>query len=155
VISEDTANRFRSRLWTGRVVGAFVTLAFLGSAASKLAHLATVVGGLTRAGIPEGAIVPIALLELSCLALYLFRKTSVLGTFLLTGYIGGAIVTHIIGRQSLLPPLIVGLLMFTSAYLRHRELWDLVPFQRSVRNTAKVPRRLIQSRSNPAEARSE
>jgi hypothetical protein len=141
--SADDANRFRTRLWTGRVVGAFVTLAFLGSAVSKLAHVPKVVEGLTRAGIPERAIVPIALLELSCLALYLFRKTAVLGTFLLTGYIGGAIVTHIIGRQNLLPPLIVGLLMFTSAYLRHRDLWDLVPFQRSVRSSAKVPRRVM------------
>lgn len=154
MISVDEAQRSRTRLWIGRVMGALVTLAFLGSAASKLAHVPTVVGGLTRAGIPERAIVPIALLELSCLALYLFQKTAVLGTFLLTGYIGGAIVTHIIGRQTLLPPLIVGLLMFTSAYLRHRELWDLVPFLRSVRGSDRLPRRVIQSQA-AAHARSE
>ena len=64
MISEDEANRFRTRLWTGRVVGAFVTLAFLASAVSKLAHAPTVVEGLTRAGMPERAIIPISLLEL-------------------------------------------------------------------------------------------
>ena len=71
----------------------FVSVAFLGSAISKLAHVPKVVEELTHAGIPEGAIVPIAMLELFCLALYVFPRTWVLGTFLLTAYMGGAVVT--------------------------------------------------------------
>lgn len=122
------ARHFRAHVWTGRGIGALVTLALLGSAVSKLAHIPKVVEELTRAGIPESAIVPIAILELSCLALYLFPRTSILGTFLLTGYMGGAIVTHIIGRQSFLGPLVVGLSMFASAYLRRPELRGLIPF---------------------------
>ena len=128
----DEANRFKPRLVAGRVLSVLVTLAFIGSAVSKLAYVPKVVEGLTRAGIPAGAIVPIGILELSCLALYLFPRTSIFGTFLLTGYMGGAVVTHIIGRQNFLPPLIVGILMFASAYLRHAELRNLVPFQNSL-----------------------
>ena len=131
--SMDQANRFKAQLWAGRVLSVLVTAAFLGSALSKLAHVAKVVEELTRAGIPEMAIVPIGILELSCLTLYLFPRTSILGTFLLTGYMGGAIVTHIIGRQSFLPPLIVGTLMFASAYLRHPELRDFVPYWKLAR----------------------
>ncbi|MBV9180127.1 MAG: DoxX family protein [Acidobacteria bacterium] len=119
---------FRAQIWVGRSIAALVSLAFLGSAVSKLAHIPKVVEELTHAGIPEGVILPIAILELSCLALYLLPRTSILGTFLLTGYMGGAIVTHIIGRQSFLAPLVVGLLMFASAYLRRPELRALIPF---------------------------
>src|SRR5713226_2271354 len=125
------------RHWAGRILGTLVTLAFLGSAISKFAHVPKVIGELTHAGLPEGAILPIGILELLCLALYLLPRTSILGTFLLTGYIGGAIVTHMIGRENFAPPLLVGIWMFASAYLRHAELQRLVPFRNidGTRNT--------------------
>lgn len=131
MISSDHGQHFNFGLWTGRILGVLVTIAFIGSSLSKLAHVPKVVEGLTQSGIPAGAVVPIGILELCCLTLYLFPKTSILGTFLLTGYMGGAIVTHIIGRQNLLPPLIVGILMFASAYLRHSDLRNLMPFRSS------------------------
>jgi hypothetical protein len=133
--SSNTQTLSKARLWAGRILGTFVTLGFLGSAISKLAHVPKAIEGLVHAGLPEAAILPIGILELTCLALYLFPRTSILGTFLLTGYIGGAIVTHIIGGQSIAPPLIVGIWMFASAYLRHPELRRLVPF----RNTGGAP----------------
>jgi hypothetical protein len=118
--------------WPGRfgtALGVLVTLAFLFSAITKLAHVSKMVDELTHAGIPEGAIVPIGILELTCLTLYWLPRTSILGTVLLTGYMGGAIVTHIIGRESFVPPLIVGIWMFMSAYLRHAELRKLIPLR--------------------------
>ena len=141
--SGNEATRFNARVWVGRALGALVILAFLGSAVSKLAHVPKVVEGLTRAGIPERAIVPIAILELSCLALYVFPRTSVLGTFLLTGYIGGAIVTHMVGRQNLAPPLILGILMFAGAYIRQSELRELVPFRNSLHISGKASHRAM------------
>ena len=125
----NTPTLSRAQLWTGRILGTLITLAFLGSGISKLAHVHRVVGQLTHDGLPEAAILPLGILELTCLALYLFPRTSILGTFLLTGYIGGAIVTHIIGRGSFVPPLVVGTCMFASAYLRYAELRRLVPFR--------------------------
>jgi hypothetical protein len=138
----NEANVSKARPWAGRVLGFLVTLVFIASAMLKLARVPKVIEELTRAGIPEGAIVPIAILELSCLALYLFPRTSLLGTFLLTGYIGGAIVTHIIGRQSFAPPLMVGLLMFLSAYLRHPELREWVPSRSSLHIDGKLRREI-------------
>lgn len=125
----NTSTVSKAQLWAGRILGTFVTLAFLGSSVSKLVHVHRVVSQLTHDGLPEAAILPLGILELTCLALYLFPRTSILGTFLLTGYIGGAIVTHIIGRGSFVPPLLVGTCMFASAYLRHAELRRLVPFR--------------------------
>ena len=121
-------SRFRAR--AGSISAALVALAFLGSAATKLAHEPRVVAQLTHAGLPEGAILPLGILELACLALYLYPRTSILGTFLLTGFMGGAIVVHIIGRDSTAPPLMVGMLMFASSYLRNGELSMLVPLRK-------------------------
>ena len=126
----DAHTTSQARRWAGRILGTLVTLAFVGSGISKLAHVPQVVDQLTHAGLPEGAVLPIGILELTCLALYLFARTSILGTFLLTGYIGDAIVTHIIGRESFAPPLVVGVWMFANAYLRHAELRQLVPFRK-------------------------
>ena len=116
-------------LWTARVLIFLVSLAFTGSALTKLFHVPKVIEGLTSAGIPDAAVVPIGVLELSLLILYLYKRTSVLGTFLLTGYIGGAIVTHIVGKQNIAPPLVVGVLMFAGSYLRHSRLRELVPLR--------------------------
>ena len=52
-----------------------------------------------------------------------------LGTFLLSGYIGGAVLTHIVGNEAIAPPLIIGVLMFAGSYLRHGTLRKLVPLQ--------------------------
>lgn len=120
--------RFRSV--AGSISVALVALAFLGSAATKLAHVPHAVAQLTHAGLPEGAILPLGILELACLALYLYPRTSILGTFLLTGFMGGAIVVHLIGRDSAAPPLMVGMLMFASSYLRNGELSMLVPLRK-------------------------
>jgi hypothetical protein len=118
-----------TRVWTARVLTTLVAVAFVGSAITKLAHLPQIIEQLTHAGIPEIAIVPIGVLELCLAVLYLLPRTSVLGTFLLSGFVGGAIVTHIIGRESFAPPLIIGLLMFAGAYFRHEKLREIVPLQ--------------------------
>lgn len=119
----------RARLLAARVLTGVVAFAFIGSAMTKLAHVPKVVGGLVHDGIPEAALVPIAILEISLAVLYLLPRTSLLGTVLLTGYLGGATVTHIIGREPFAPPVVIGALLFTSAYLRYPELRSrLFPF---------------------------
>jgi hypothetical protein len=122
-------NGSRTSVWAARVLSALVAVAFLGSGIAKLAHVPKVIEQLTHAGIPDAAIVPIGILEICLVVLYLFPRTSVLGSFLLTGFVGGAIVTHIIARESFAPPLVLGFLMFAGAYLRHPDLRKLVPFR--------------------------
>lgn len=49
------------------------------------------------------------MLELSCVLLYAIPRTAVLGAVLITGYLGGAIATHVrIGDPSSLGALAVG-----------------------------------------------
>ena len=97
-------------VWASDVFTGIVTLALVATAAMKISHMPKeMVDGIIRAGIPESAVVPIALVELSCLALYLIPRTRVLGAVLLTGYFGGAIVVHIIGKESVFPLILLGL----------------------------------------------
>jgi hypothetical protein len=116
--------------WLVRIVTALVILAFVPSAILKLIHHPTAVEGFARMSIPAGAFVPIAILELVCLAVYLVPRTVVLGTLLLTGYLGGATVANIIGRSDFVHALVVGLLVWAGAWLRVPELRTLIPVRK-------------------------
>ena len=120
-------NASTAKLWLARILTGVVTVALVGSATAKIAGATIVVEGLTRAGIPRGAIVPIAALELLCLAIYLMPRTKMLGMLLLTGYLGGAVVTHIIGHENIVPPLMIGFWAWAGAYLQTPALRRLLP----------------------------
>jgi hypothetical protein len=118
--------------WAVRILTALIILAFVPSAALKLIHHPTAVEGFTRMGIPPGAIVPIAIVELSCLALYFIPRTAVLGMLLLTGYLGGATLANIIAGTDFIHALVVGLFVWTAAWLRVPELQRLIPLRKSL-----------------------
>jgi hypothetical protein len=100
----------------------------VGSAAAKLAGARTVVDGLVHAGFPRTAVIPIAILELTCTALFLIPRTAGLGVLLLTGFFGGAIVTHIVGHENFAAPVIAGLIVWAAACFRVPEFLRLLPF---------------------------
>ena len=81
-------------VWVGRVISAVASLLFLMSAFLKLRGGPELAKGIAHLGIPEAMIVPLSILEISCVVIYLIPATAVLGAILLTGYIGGAICTH-------------------------------------------------------------
>ena len=82
-------------VWVGRVISALVSFLFAMSAVMKLRGGPEVVEGMAHLGLPESLIMPLAILEISCVAIYAIPVTAVLGAILLTGYIGGAILTHL------------------------------------------------------------
>ena len=73
----------------------------------------------------------IGIIELVCVALYVVPRTSILGGLLLTGYLGGAIATHVRISSPLLThtlfPVYVALLLWAGLYQRETRLRDLVP----------------------------
>lgn len=99
------------------LAGAFLTFDTVG----KLLKLAPVIEGTTQLGYPASAILPLGLLQLFCLALFLLPRTSVIGAVLLTGYLGGAVATHVrIGNPLLthvLFPTYVGALVWGGLFL--------------------------------------
>jgi DoxX-like family len=120
---------------SGWILSGLVTLALAGSAMAKIGHSPKVFHGLIHAGFPAETVLPIALLELSCLILFLIPRTTVLGAFLLTGFFGGATVTHIVGGENILVPLAAGLVIWISAWLRVPELDSVFPLKRPPENT--------------------
>lgn len=121
----------KTEKWAAWILSALVILAFVPSAAMKLINHPTAVEGFSKMGIPVGAIVPIGLVELLCLCLFLIPRTAVLGTLLLTGYLGGAVLANIIGHTDFIHALVVGLLVWTGAWLRVPEFRTLLPLRRS------------------------
>lgn len=116
--------------WAARILTGLVILAFLPSAIMKIIHTAPAVEGFNRAAIPQGYMLPLGILELSCLALYLIPRTTVLGTLLLTGYLGGATLANIIGRTDFIHAFVVGWFVWAGAWCRVTELRTLIPIRK-------------------------
>jgi hypothetical protein len=101
----------------------------------KLLQLAPAVEGTTALGYPAGTVFLIGSIELVCLLLYLAPRTSVLGAVLMTGYLGGAVATHVrIGSPLLshtLFPIYVAAMLWGGLSLRAPRLRALMPFRRA------------------------
>jgi len=66
--------------WAAWIVTLLVILAFAPSAVMKLMLVPMAVDGFVKMGITHGAIVPLGIVELTCLVIYLIPRTVVLGT---------------------------------------------------------------------------
>ena len=82
------------RAW-GWLLTVLPCLLFGLSAFLKLQGSPEVIKGFTHLGIPASMMMPLAILEITCVVIYLIPPTAVLGAILLTGYIGGAICAGI------------------------------------------------------------
>jgi hypothetical protein len=130
-------NRLKTWLtWTGRVVTIAPVFILLTSARWKLTHSLFYVNEWRRIGYAPDFLNGIGVVQLTCLALYLIPQTAVLGTVLLTGYLGGAIASYVrIGEfYPPLVPLTTCLLAWLGIFLREERLRALLPFRRR-RNT--------------------
>ncbi len=99
------------------------------SAFLKLKGGAELVQGIAHLGLPESMIMPLAILEISCVVIYLIPATSVLGAILLTGYIGGAICTHWRVGDPFFIQIALGILVWLGLYLRENRLKGLIPLR--------------------------
>src|SRR5262249_24661082 len=117
-------------LWAGRIVSAVPALLLVMSGVMKLLKPDSVVEGFTTLGWPERFALGLGILQLTCAALCVIPRTSVMGAILLTGFLGGAIATHVrIGDLSILPQVVLGVLVWLGLYLRVAGLRALVPLR--------------------------
>lgn len=79
----------------GWVMGGLPSAFLLLDAAMKFAKPEPVVKGTMELGYPLSCIVPLGVVLLASTVLYLVPRTAVLGAILLTGYLGGAVATHV------------------------------------------------------------
>jgi hypothetical protein len=86
-------------------------------------------------GYPADRARAIAIAEISCVVLYLIPQTAVLGAILMTGYLGGAVATHVRVHDSFLGPAIFGVVVWLGLYLRDSRIRALLPIRRSMTTT--------------------
>ena len=117
-------------VWIGRVISILVSLTFGMSAFMKLKGGEELSKGMAHLGLPEAMVTPLAILELSCVVIYLIPATSVLGAVLLAGYIGGAICTHWRVGDPFIVQIVLGLFVWLGLYLREPRLKEILPLRR-------------------------
>jgi hypothetical protein len=125
------ADLSRKQLWTGRILSGLAVLFLLFDAVGKLARPAAVIDGTTQLGWPVSVILPLGIIQLVCLIAYLTPRAAILGAILWTGYLGGAVATHVrIGNplfSHILFPTYVAALLWGGLWLRDRRVRALLP----------------------------
>ncbi len=119
----------KKALWAGRVLSTLPVLMLLMSGVMKLMKPTEVVEGFAKLGWPDSLALGLGVVELVCTALYVIPRTSILGAILLTGYLGGAIATHVRIGDPFIGPVIFGIFIWLGLYLRDARLRVLIPLR--------------------------
>ncbi len=122
----------KGALWTGRILSTLPGLLLLFDGVMKIANPAEVVKGTTALGYPENTITPIGIALVISAIIYLIPATNVLGALLLTGYLGGAVASHVRHGDGpeILGPVIVAAVFWSGMLLKDRRLRSILPWRR-------------------------
>lgn len=114
--------------------GLFVVFMLGASVTPKLAGMPVAEDTMHQLGWPAGHVLTIGLIELGCVLLYVFPKTSVLGAVLMMGLLGGAMATQMrVGNPLFshqLFSIYLGLFMWGGLWLRDPALRAVFPWRR-------------------------
>ena len=129
IVSEAISS---TRLWVSRIMSGLPALFLLVDGGMKLFKPPAVVEATVQLGYPESAIVGMGVVLLISTILYLTPRTAILGAILLTGYLGGAVATHV--RVSavvfnIIFPVVFGAMLWGGLWLRDRRLQCLLPLR--------------------------
>ena len=127
---DQTAPTPKAMVWTGRVLSVLPALMLIMSGVMKLMKPKEVVEGFAHLGYPADLALPLGILELACTVIYLIPQTAVLGAILLTGYMGGAIATHVRLGEPFYAQVGIGVVIWLGLYLREARLRAILPLRR-------------------------
>ena len=122
--------------WAGRVLSGIVIVFLLVDGAIKLVPWPIVTETMEKMGYgsSDAMMRGLGVITIICTVLYAVPPTSILGAILLTGYLGGAIASHVRIDSPLfthtLFGLYLGLMLWGGLWLRDRTLRGLIPFRR-------------------------
>jgi len=112
------------------VLSGFLSLFLIVDGLARVAKVDVYVEGLVKAGYPESTGPWIGLVLVACTVVYLVPRTVVLGAILLTGYLGGAVATHVRMEESFVFAFAFGVLIWGALYLRDVDVRALVGVRR-------------------------
>ena len=115
---------------TGRILSGIAVLFLAFDAGMKLVMAPPAVEGTTQLGYPAHVLFGLGLVQIVCLLAYLVPRTAIVGAVLWTGYLGGAIATHVRVESPLLThtlfPIYVAALLWGGLWLRDRRVHALI-----------------------------
>lgn len=124
------ASPSRRVIWTGRVLSGLASAFLLMDGGFKLVMSPEAVASTAELGWPVNVVRGLGVLELVLLVTYLVPRTAALGAVLWTGYLGGAIATHLrVGNplfSHTLFPIYVAVLIWGGLWLRDRRVRALL-----------------------------
>lgn len=124
----ETTTPSKAARITGWVMTILPSLLFAFSGIMKLIRPPGMDENFNHLQIPPDWAAKLGVLELACLVVYLIPRTAVVGAILLTGYLGGAMLTHLrIGEQAV-THVIFGVIIWGGVWLRDPRLRVLMPF---------------------------
>jgi DoxX-like family len=119
--SEASARPSRSVI-AGRVITGLALAFMVMDVTMKLASVKQAVESTVELGFSPDIVLPLGLIQLSCLILYMIPRTAPLGATLLTGYLGGAVAIHVQRGNPVLThmlfPVYIAVLLWGGLHLR-------------------------------------
>ena len=115
----------KSRKWTSYILQGIVVLMFLMGAINNLLQTEQAVAGATTLGYAAENVLPLGIVLLVSTVLFAIPRTSLIGAILLTGWLGGAVASHVIHGDPLfntLFPILFGILIWVSLLLRNNRI---------------------------------
>src|SRR5215471_9920935 len=120
----------KAKLWTGRVITTLTVAFLLFDTMVKVLNLSVAVEGTARLGYPARLVIYLGIVELICLAAYLYPRTAMIGAVLLTAYLGGATAAQVRAEDPwFIFPVVVGILVWVGLCLRDGRLRLLYPLK--------------------------
>ncbi|MCC6537506.1 MAG: DoxX family protein [Bryobacterales bacterium] len=116
-------------LWAGRILSILPVGLLTMSAVMKFVQPAGFADGMAHMGVPMPLAPALGVLELACTAIYLIPRTAVLGAILLTGYLGGAIMTHVRVGDPFILQFLLGAMLWGGLYFRDARVRALIPLR--------------------------
>lgn len=99
-------------------------------ALGKVARVDKVIEGTRKLGYDDGVLVPLGIVLAACTVIYAIPRTQVLGAVLLTGYLGGAVATHVRaadGWFGAMFPFLVATFVWGDVWVRNERLRSVIP----------------------------
>jgi DoxX-like family len=128
--TDHSRKRSTRAVWAGRILSAVAVLFLAFDAVIKVLMLPWVVEASAKIGFQANTILVLGIIQVVCLATYLIPRTAVVGAVLWTGYLGGAIATHVRLGDPLLShtlfPIYVAVLLWGGLWLRDRRVSALL-----------------------------
>ena len=116
-------------VWVGRVISGAIVMMFIAGAYFNLSKADFAAEGAAKMGFPENTLQPIGAALLVSTVLYAIPQTAVLGAILLTGYLGGAVCTHVRAGEPFYFAVIFGVLVWVALVFRDARLRQLLPLR--------------------------